>query len=101
MRNAIALSRRINCLQFGAIATKTFVSRKYTMGSITTDSAGANGKINSWQGLGAAEFDLRSQSTRKRLAYDLQYELMHVKIRRYNDEANTINARRHNADHPS
>lgn len=36
------------------------------MGSTDLQSAGGNGKTNTWQGLGAAEFDLRSEYTHRK-----------------------------------
>jgi threonine aldolase len=67
MRTAVFLARRIHRLRFGSIATKNITLRNFAMAA----TSGENGKTNSWQGLGAAEFDLRSWSTRRNMCVAL------------------------------
>ncbi|EED22772.1 alanine racemase [Talaromyces stipitatus ATCC 10500] len=65
MRNAFFLSRGFHRLAFCLIIPKPIHLRKFTMGSTDLQSAGGNGKTNTWEGLGAAEFDLRSDTMTK------------------------------------
>ena len=64
MRNALVLGRRFHRSVLGSVIAKPTHLRKFTMGSTDLQSAGGNGKPNTWQGLGAAEFDLRSKYNR-------------------------------------
>lgn len=61
MRNALVLGRRLHRSVLGSVIAKPIHLRNFTMGSTDMQSAGGNDKPNTWQGLGAAEFDLRSE----------------------------------------
>lgn len=60
MRNALVLSRHFHRLVLGSVIPKSIYLRNFTMASTDLQPAAGNGKTNTWQGLGAAEFDLRS-----------------------------------------
>lgn len=64
MRNALVLGRRFHRSVLGSISAKPTHLRKFTMGPTHLQSGVGNGKPNTWQGLGAAEFDLRSKYNR-------------------------------------
>lgn len=58
------LVQHINRVALRTITPRRITLRNFTMGSTDSQSAGGgNGKTNTWQGLGAAEFDLRSRFT--------------------------------------
>lgn len=65
MRLALVLGRRLPRSRYRSLVAKPIYSRRFTMGSTGLQSAGGNGKTNTWEGLGAAEFDLRSECTRR------------------------------------
>jgi threonine aldolase len=62
MRNTLVLGRRLHRSVLCSVIAKSIHLRKFTMGSTDLQSTGGNGMTNTWQGLGAAEFDLRSKS---------------------------------------
>ena len=63
MRSVVSLTSCFHRLQLPRVATSAVILRRFAMATAGPHSVGGgNGKTNSWQGLGAAEFDLRSQS---------------------------------------
>lgn len=61
MKNALILGHRFTRVLLRSVTEKPIHLRRFTMGSTDLRSASGNGKPNTWQGLGAAEFDLRSK----------------------------------------
>lgn len=66
MRIALVLRQSFPRSVLSSVIAKPIHLRKVTMGSTGLQSTSGNGKANTWQGLGAAEFDLRSKYSRRK-----------------------------------